>query len=222
LAATTPIQGTIRSFPDAFLAKSVIVCEGASEVGFLRGLENTDVARGEPSLTALGIALVDAGGCDHIYKRANAFQQLKYRVCVFRDDDKQPDQVTEKAFTDLGGDLFKWRPGRALEDELFLSLTDRAVQKLLSRAEELHGEDLVDAHIGSESGGKLKLADCKSGLTKDKREIMAKAARHKKNSWYKTVGWMEGVAQDVVAEDEEAEERFWEVVRGVYTWINES
>jgi hypothetical protein len=28
----------------------------------------------------------------------------------------------------------------------------------------------------------------------NKREIMAKAARHKKNSWYKTVGWMEGVA----------------------------
>lgn len=216
------IQGTIRSFPDAFLAKSVIVCEGASEVGFLRGLDNADVARGDPSLTALGIALVDAGGCDHIYKRANAFSRLNYRVCVFRDDDKQPDAATEKAFADKGNSVFKWRQGRALEDELFSSLSDQGVVKLLLLAVELHGEDLIESHIGSESGGKLKLADCKSDLTKEKREVLAKAARSKKNSWFKTVGWMEAVAEDIVAPDEGGDDGFTDVVGRVYDWINES
>src|SRR5258708_20909498 len=33
------IQSTIRMYPDAFLAPSVLVCEGASEVGLLRGLD---------------------------------------------------------------------------------------------------------------------------------------------------------------------------------------
>jgi putative ATP-dependent endonuclease of the OLD family len=222
LGTEDEIQGTIRSFPDAFLAKSVIICEGASEVGFLRGLDNADVAKGEPSLTALGVALVDAGGCDYIYKRANAFYRLNYRVCVFRDDDKQPDPATEKAFTDQGNSLFKWRAERALEDELFLSLTDEAVAKLLLRAVELHGEELIEAHIDSESGGKLKLADCKSDLTTEKREILAKAARRKKNSWFKTVGWMEGVAEDIVAPDRDPDEGFWGIVEPVYDWINES
>jgi hypothetical protein len=216
------IQGTIRSFPDAFLAKSVIVCEGASEVGLLRGLDNADVARGDPSLTALGIALVDAGGCDHIYKRANAFHRLNYRVCVFRDDDKRPDEVTEKAFADQGNGVFKWREGRALEDELFLSLSDQGVVKLVLRAVELHGEDLIESHIGSESGGKLKLADCKSDLTKEKREMLASAARSKKNSWFKTVGWMEAVAEDIVAPDEGTDDGFTDVVGSVYDWINGS
>ena len=75
------------------------------------------------------------------------FVLLKYRVSVFRDDDKQPDESTENAFVDSGGSLFKWREGRALEDELFLSLTNVAVFKLIERAEELHGTELIDVHF---------------------------------------------------------------------------
>lgn len=177
------------------MAKAVIVCEGASEVGFLRGFDRVNVALGEPSLTALGVALVDAGGCDHIYRRADAFQLLKYRVCAFRDDDKQPDEATEKAFVDGGGSLFKWRKGRALEDELFLSLTDNAVFKLIERAEELHGTELIDAHISSESLGTLTLADCKAGFSQVRNRrcslnnaasypshLAARASRHRPKS----------------------------------------
>jgi putative ATP-dependent endonuclease of the OLD family len=222
LGTEDAVQGTIRSFPEAFLAKSVIVCEGASEVGFLRGLDNHDVSQGRSSLTALGIALVDAGGCDHIYKCANAFVRLDYRVCVFRDDDKQPDQTVEKAFTDSGHSLFKWRKGRAIEDELFLSLSDDAVLSLLARAERLHGEELIDAHISSESLGALSLGDCKTDLSETNRKILAKAARSKKNSWFKSVGLMEGVAEDIVATDTTADEGFWNVVNDLYEWIDES
>ena len=146
-------------------------------MGLLRGFDRVALAQGEPTLTALGVALVDAGGCDHIYRRAEAFQRLKYRVSVFRDDDRQPDGSAEKAFLDGGGSLFKWRNGRALEDELFLSLTDDAVFKLIERAEELHGAELVDAQISSESLGALTLAECKSDLDHTKRTILAKAAR---------------------------------------------
>lgn len=34
------IQSTVRADPEAFLARSVIVCEGASEVGLIRGLDH--------------------------------------------------------------------------------------------------------------------------------------------------------------------------------------
>ncbi len=222
LGAEDAIQGTIRSFPEAFLAKAVIVCEGASEVGFLRGLDRNLLARGEPTLTALGVALVDAGGCDHIYKRADALQRLKYKVSVLRDDDKQPDEAAEKAFVDGGGSLFKWREGRTLEDELFLSLTDDAVFNLIGRAEELHGTELISEHISSESLGALTLAECKTDLTQDKRAILAKAARSKKNSWFKSVAWMEGVSADIVADDEEVDEEFWGVIHAVGNWMPES
>jgi len=64
--------------------------------------------------------------------------------------------AAEKAFVEGGGSLFKWREDRALEDELFLSLSDAAVFKLIERAEELHGSELIDAHISSESLGRLQ------------------------------------------------------------------
>jgi putative ATP-dependent endonuclease of the OLD family len=71
------IQGTIRLFPEALLAPSIVVCEGASEVGFLRGLDQHRIAEGETALAALGVGLVDGGG-NNTFRRANAFRLLGY------------------------------------------------------------------------------------------------------------------------------------------------
>jgi putative ATP-dependent endonuclease of OLD family len=62
LGTSDDIQSTIRLYPDAFLATSVIVCEGACEVGLLRGLDQFRVANEEVSISAHGVALVDCGG----------------------------------------------------------------------------------------------------------------------------------------------------------------
>jgi putative ATP-dependent endonuclease of the OLD family len=55
------VQSTIRVYPDAFLATSVIICEGASEVGLIRGLDQHRTAQGNASISAGGVALVDCG-----------------------------------------------------------------------------------------------------------------------------------------------------------------
>jgi putative ATP-dependent endonuclease of OLD family len=52
VGADDDIQSTIRLYPDAFLAPSVLVCEGASEVGFVRGVDLHRVEGGETSITA--------------------------------------------------------------------------------------------------------------------------------------------------------------------------
>ena len=56
------VQSTLRKDPEAFLAKSIIVCEGASEVGFARGLDQWWGSLGATSFLAHGGAYVDAGG----------------------------------------------------------------------------------------------------------------------------------------------------------------
>ena len=214
------VQGTIRTFPDAFLAPSVLVCEGASEVGLLRGLDQYRVANGETSMTALGVALVDANGCDNLYKRANVFRALRHRTAVMRDDDKQPEAAMEETFITKGGALFKWRARRALEDELFLCLSSDAVVKLLERAVDLHGEELIEAHIGSDSSGIFTLAACRADQSVAVRATLASASRTKKNGWFKTVGWMEDVAREIVAPDlEQAEEGFRNIVADVVAWM---
>lgn len=224
------IQSTIRLYPDAFLAPNIIACEGASEVGLVRGLDQYRTANGQDAITAQGTALVDCGGgdADRPFKRAAAFQALGYRAVVVRDDDKKPTAEVEAAFIADGGTVVAWRDGRALEDELFLSLTDDAVGKLLDRAVELHGEDLVNDHIKSASQNAKDLNGIRTealidGITPESRAVLGKAARTKKAGWFKSVSWMEDVARDIVGPDlVNAEAGFKGLVGRIFAWTRDA
>jgi putative ATP-dependent endonuclease of the OLD family len=216
------IQGAIRTFPEAFLAQSVLVCEGATEVGLVRGLDLYRVAKGSTAFAANGVALVDAGGEKKLFGRAAAFQSLQYRTAVLRDDDAKPGPELEKNFKDLGGRVFAWRDGRALEDELFLYLDEPTVFRLIDRACELWESSLVDAHIKSASNGKYDLAACKSSLSVEKRTALGKAARTKKAGWFKTVSAMEAVAFEIVGPNlTTSDVGFQNIVEDVFLWAGQ-
>ena len=222
------IQSTIRLYPDAFLAPSVIVCEGASEVGLIRGLDQYQSANGHSSISAAGTSLVDCGGgdADRPFKRAAAFLSLGYRTAIVRDDDKKPTEAAETAFTDGGGKLVTWRDGRALEDELFLSLSDDGIGKLIDRAIELHGEDLINEHIKSASQNAKDLATIQAealidSISLENRMLLGKAARTRKAGWFKSVTWMEDVARDIVGPDlGNADGDFRKLIDEIFTWAN--
>lgn len=213
------IQGTIRAQPDAFLARSVLVCEGASEVGLLRGIDLYRVSQDQTSLNAHGVALVDAGGVTKIYGRANALSMLGYRLAVLRDDDVQPDAGDEGIFDLMGGDVFKWQDGQALEQAVFTGVSDAGVYQLLERAIEIHGEELIAAHIDTTSSGIITLADCQGPVTGLIRTTLADAAKSKKNSWFKTVSWMEEAARDIIGPDlPNARPEFRMAIETVFNW----
>ncbi|MCK1463087.1 AAA family ATPase [Bradyrhizobium sp. 2] len=214
------IQGTIRSFPEAFLAPSVLVCEGATEVGLIRGLDIHTTAMGQISLHASGVSLVDANGVTRLYNRAGPFRALNYRVAVLRDDDEQPDVGLETSFQFGGGTLFKWRTGRALEDELFQCLPDQAVLGLLTKAEEFLGPELIDGQIKSMSGNLLNLASCKTAVTPQSRSVMALAAKTKQNPWFKTVSRAEEIGRDIVAPYlHQSEPGFLAIINDIWKWL---
>ncbi|WP_163558812.1 ATP-binding protein [Halomonas sp. NO4] len=208
VGAGNGIQSTIRLYPEAFLAGSVVVCEGASEIGLLRGLDLFSLDQGGVSLAALGVALIDCGGGDpdRPYARAAAFQTLGYRVMVLRDDDKKPTPAIEQAFVESGGAIVAYRAGRALEDELFGSLTPDACKKLITYANELHG-DLIIEHLRTASNNTLTFQQVwdeiqnTGALAAERRAILGQAARIRKAGWFKSISWMEDVARTIVAPD---------------------
>lgn len=220
------IQGTVRLYPESFLAHAVVVCEGASEVGLLRGLDRFRCGMGAESLFARGVALIDSEGgtAERPFERAEAFLALGYQTAVVRDDDKPPAPHVEGAFEAKGGKVIRWDSGRALEDELFIELPDAAVGALLERAIQLHGEKAIDEHIRSASDGKLTLDVARSmdlidGYDEATRAVLGKAARTKKQSWFKKVGWMDDVAHDIVAPAlTEVHEAFRRRVTGIFAW----
>ncbi|OAN53514.1 ATP-dependent nuclease [Sphingobium sp. TCM1] len=204
MARAGDVQGTVRKFPDALLARSVLVCEGASEVGLIRGLDLYRQATNRPSLTALGVALVDGGG-DTTFARATAFQQMGYRTAVLRDNDIAVHGNLEAGFLQAGGQVFKWTDGHALEDELFVSLSIGGVKLLLERAIDLKEESVVADHIRSVSQNAYQLETVKNllafgSIDADTRTMLGRASRTRKG-WFKNVSAMEAVAQEIVAPD---------------------
>lgn len=192
------VQGTIRMFPEALLARSVVVCEGATEHGLLRGLDQFRVANGKVSFTAQNAAIVDGGG-ENVFKRARAFQMLGYRTAVLHDSDQIPTPDIKAEFEKGGGPTYAWRPGCALEEELFLALPEATVQRMLEYAVSRRGEKAIDDQIRSASGAKHSLASCQAGLTVEAREILGKVSKAKLSGWYKTLTDMEAVGRDIIA-----------------------
>lgn len=217
------MQSTVRACPEAFLAPSVIVCEGASEIGLVRGLDLHRIDGGTPSITALGVALADGHG-DTTYRRANALAALGYRVLILRDDDKDPDAAEAAAFIAAGGTVLAWRDRRALEEELFASLSDNAVSKLVKAAVENVGEERVDANIKSASGNALDLAQARVGVTAATRDALGKAAKSnsktRKPGWFKSVTAMEAVGREIVGPDlATSDAGFRAIIDCLFAWV---
>jgi putative ATP-dependent endonuclease of the OLD family len=220
------VQSTLRADPEAFLAKSVLVCEGASEVGFVRGIDLYRSGTGFPSLLARGVAYVNVGGRDpdKCFTRGTALLKLGYRAFVLVDADREASAERIEEFEAAGGHYVTWRPGRALEDEVFLSVSNRAVHSLLQRAELLLGRELVAAHIGSVSNGRASLDSVLAegltdGYSHETRTVLARASKTKDNGWFKSVTRFQGVARDIVAPDlRQADADFVRLVETVLGW----
>jgi hypothetical protein len=218
------MQATVRACPEAFLSTAVIVCEGATEIGLLRGLDlyRTDELN-KHSLSALGVGLADGHG-DTTFARANNFIALGYRTLVLRDDDKEPDSQELAIFTNAGGTVLQWRNKRALEEELFASLTDTAVQQLTEQAVENVGEESVDARLKSASNNGVDLSNCRAAVTIQSREALGKAAKAnsktKKVGWFKSVTAMETAGRSIVGPDlPDADVGFTTIISSLFNWV---
>ncbi len=221
------VQSTVRVDPEAFLARNVIVCEGASEVGFIRGLDRYWTTHYGNSMLAAGTAYVNVGGGepDRCFVRGLALRRLGYRVLVLVDADKAPTDAVVQAYTQQGGEIMTWRPGRALEDELFLSLPDLAVDALLQRAVELLDEELVAAHIQTHSQGAITLAGIRemraagNPYTIEVRQALGLTSRNRKNGWFKSLTKFEDLSRDIVGPHlQNVEAGFAALINRLYGW----
>tara|TARA_Y100000296_G_scaffold57383_1_gene65857 strand:- start:23046 stop:24752 length:1707 start_codon:yes stop_codon:yes gene_type:complete len=118
------MQGKIRSSTEAFLAKKVVVCEGATEVGFLRGYDDFQVDNNKDPFSFHGLALLDARGASKLKALAKAFNSLCYDVSVLADGDAE-DQFSptdELELRQLEIPVHVWSDRLSLEERAFQDL----------------------------------------------------------------------------------------------------
>ncbi|MBK5650337.1 ATP-dependent endonuclease [Nitrobacter sp. 62-23] len=218
------VQGTIRAHAHALLASSIVVCEGGSEIGLMRGLDQHFTASGETSLSACGATLVNGNG-DETFSRALALQSLGYRTAILRDSDKPAPAAAEATFMAGGGRVFAWGGGRALEQELFAALPDGPVGELLELAIETKDRALIEAHVKTISGGTKALGDLETealidGLSPDSRALLGNAAA--RFGWLKTISTMETAGRAIVGPAYgNSDASLTSVMDGVLDWVED-
>lgn len=118
------MQGKIRSSTEAFLAKKVVVCEGATEVGFLRGFDDYQVENKKDPFSFHGVALLDAKGASKVKALAKAFKSLCYDVAVLADSDAEDQfsRADEEELIELGIPVQVWSEELSLEERAFQDL----------------------------------------------------------------------------------------------------
>lgn len=210
-------QGLVRSNTEAFLAVDVIVAEGATEIGLVRGLDNFWVKEGKDPLALAGVAITDGRGIPQAAARAVAFAKLGYRTMLLMDDDRPLSPGERVPVDEAGVNIIAWGNGFATEDALFQWLAWPDVLVLLTIAEQVWGEGSLDRWLCSYSTGQLNLAACRHADLPTHRALLAQTA--KAQSWFKRIDFGERVGEEVVGPGwVGADQQLKATINAIYDW----
>jgi hypothetical protein len=191
LTPQSKVQPLFRTNPEAFLSRKIVVCEGKTELGLLRGLDEVWTKSGKP-FAVEGAALADGGGCTTAGGIAQSFQELAYKTAVLADSDK-PLDVTSEVLEAAGILVVLWGGGLATEQRIFLDLPWEGVVKAVELAISEHGDDQVRQQLASTL--KVSPKDIPENVAgwremkpeQDIRVALGETAKLKKVSWFKRV-----------------------------------
>lgn len=189
-------QATLRACADSFLSSSVIVCEGKTEIGLVRGFDLHATDNGKRSIISFGSHWADGGG-DNMYKRALTFATVGYRIALFKDSDKEPDAEVLVALRDAGVDIFEWPNIQSTEEVVFASVPSTCISNILELAVETRGADSINAGIRKVSGETYNLKKCRDEFVDDMRPYLGAAA--KDHGWFKDVDPAEQLMRGIIA-----------------------
>ena len=190
-AIADAIQGKIRTSAEAFLAAKILVCEGATEVGFLRGMDDCWVAsENKDSFAYRGVALLDAKGASKIKEIAENLRVLGYGVAVLADSDEPGLFSDENAreLRDAGITVAKWEEALSIEERVFKDLTWAGVMASFHTARAIWNNDarLLD-QIQSQFGPGFDRDFAEWVDSPEVRAALGKAA--KASDWFKRQSW---------------------------------
>lgn len=182
------VQGKIRSSTEAFLAKKVVVCEGATEVGFVRGFDDHQVRKGKDPLSYHGVELLDARGAKNIKGLAKAFRALGYEVTVLADADSPENfsPADEAELVKLGVPVVAWDNKLSLEERAMKDLPWGAVLASVQLAQTEFAYPVRD-QVYSRLFAKIELAQEVEKWVESENLRTAIGLAAKKSEWFKNI-----------------------------------
>ncbi|MBO4693329.1 MAG: AAA family ATPase [Clostridia bacterium] len=181
------IQAQVRRNPESFLSKRLVVCEGSTEIGFIRAFDRFLAKTKNYRMAYKGVNIADGNGAN-IFKCADIFRECGYDICIVMDSDNDNDKSEKAKMREAGVKVFDWDEHNALEEQFFMELPMNAIQCSIDLATSYKGIDsiaskLTEGNIPFEKAeGHLII----SSLVSEQRKSLGRIA--KENAWYKRIG----------------------------------
>ena len=184
------LQGVIRACPEAFFARKIIVCEGATEVGIMRALDRYRKGIGKVQMSFRDCAYIDGGGNTFI-ERAEKINEANLRPIIFCDSDDLSVNRRKSHIRELGVELLDCEDGNCIEAQAFQDLPWIAVRELLEYALVAHkngDRNALDTSIKTHFPQGARFSE--NWLDEDTlplRTALAKASTNKDKHWFKRI-----------------------------------
>ena len=138
------LQKTIRACPEAFFAKKVIVCEGATEVGICRALDEWRKQNSKEQMSFKDCAYVDGTG-SNLEKRVNEIREAGIITALFCDSDDEKINKHKPQWKIDGVSIFDCEDNLYLEQQVFKDLPWNGVKELLQYAKDNNSDSFDSA-----------------------------------------------------------------------------
>lgn len=198
-AIAEAVQGKIRMGAEAFLAPKIVVCEGATEVGFLRGLDDYWVgSESRDSFAYQGVAMFNASSASRIKEVSESLKALAYDVAVLADSDA-PDQFSfahAEELREAGITVIIWGGGLSIEERVFADLSWAGVLASFQVARTIRNDDFRLLDQMETAFGTGFERNVESWVdSPELRSALGKAA--KSGDWFKRQSWGREWAESV-------------------------
>ncbi|KZK93367.1 DNA replication and repair protein RecF [Pseudovibrio sp. Ad5] len=181
----------VRACPEAFFAKQVIVCEGATEVGICRALDAWRQVERKPPMAFLDCAYIDGTG-NELASRVTEIHEIGITTALLCDTDDDRVNAQKNDWVEMGISVFDCDDQLCVEQQVFNDLPWPAVLELVDYVLAVHKKGDVDA-LNSSIAAKCPQAEpleenWRETDTRAVRKAIAAASIVKKREWFKSVG----------------------------------
>lgn len=226
------LQGCIRKNPEAFFAKKTLVCEGATEVGFCRSLNQFQIHNAKISAACRGVRFVDGTG-NGMVNYVLGFNALSYPTALLCDSDNADINKRKKEFNDIGIKVIDCEEEYSIEQQVFndvpwnvvKELIQIAVKKIAEEDDGVTNEDAEKRIFDSVNANlRNKIEQIENWCDNESIELrQALGITAKKKEWYKRQTYGEFMGKCIFTHYSELLEgcRLKSMIDALSAWIDE-
>jgi len=215
------LQKSIRACPEAFFAKKVIVCEGATEIGICRAMDKWRRQLGKEQMSFRDCAYVDGTG-NNLVSRTREISGCM-DVALFCDSDDTTVNAAKSTFDRV----FDCENDMCIEEQVFKDLSWSGVTNLIDYVVNNHKNGDIQP-IKQSVSDKYLLSDqfpedWQNSDTQEMRKAIAGAATVKKKEWFKAVHHGEALGKIIFEHFDDLDEssKLKNSLSGLSSWVDE-